>query len=167
MRATDKELMDKLGVGYVLGPYESIPWFYTDAEKSATVHAEVRMGMDSEEVEATVQLLYDAPPEGQAPMETICEILAAPFSEGMWTVTDFKFRNAPYGKDVYDWEDKACIFFQGIVHALATESFPNFDELLDDAFHGHERFRDQRGGGGGKSPKIKPGAMLGIKKGGF
>ena len=32
-------------------------------------------------------------------------------------------------------------------------------------FGGKERFYDQHGGGGGKSPKIKPAQLLGMKKG--
>ena len=45
------------------------------------------------------------------------------------------------------------------------EQIPDMDELIDEHFFGKERFYDQHGGGGGKSPKIKPGALLGMKKG--
>jgi hypothetical protein len=166
MRATVNELMDKLGIGYVPGPYESVPVSHHDPDKGATYSAEVRMGMDSDEVEAEIQLLYDQPVDGKS-MEQICYLQAKPANEGQWTTVDFRFRNAPFGKEIFDWEEKACTFFQGAFQDIGSGNVPNFDELLDDAFHKRERFTGTRGGGGGKSPKIKPGALMNVKRGGF
>ncbi len=166
MRATINELMDKLGVGYVPGNYESVPWSYHDSAKGITCSAEVRMGMDGDEVEAEIQFLHDTPMPGtDNTMEQICNLRAGPLNEGQWTVASLQIRGNPYGKEIYDWEDKACLFFQSVVHELSAGKFPDIDELLDDAFHKRERFADQRGGGGGKSPKIKPGQMLNPKGG--
>ena len=166
MRATINELMDKLGVGYVPAPYDSAAWSSHDDAKGITCSATVHMGMDGDEVEAEIQLLYDTPPEGKGPMEHICMLRAAPLNEGQWTVASLLIRGAPYGQEIYEWEEKACDFFQSMVQEIGAGKFPDIDELLDDAFHKRERFAGQRGGGGGKSPKIKPGQMLNMGKGG-
>jgi hypothetical protein len=166
MRATIDELMSKLGVGYVPGNYESIPWSHYDSEKGVTCSAEVRMGMDGDEVEAEIQFLYDTPPAGQdSTMDQICNLHVAPVNDGQWTTTSFNFRGQPYGRDAYDWEEKACLFFQLVVQDIIAGKFPDVEELLDDAFHKRERFSANSQGGGGKSPKIKPGQMLNPKGG--
>ena len=102
MRVTLNELMDKLGVGYVPQPNDNIPWVHTDPNLGMTYSAEVRMGMDSEDVEGEIQILYDKPPPGKSAMEHICHLRAAPAHEGMWTVTGFRYRGAPYGQEIYD-----------------------------------------------------------------
>ncbi len=166
MRVTINELMDKLGVGFTPGPNDNVPWVHTDTNLALTFSAEIRMGMESEEVEGEIQILYDRPPPGKGSMEHICFLRAAPIHEGMWTMTDFRFRGAPYGREIYDWEEKACLFFQTMIREIQAGVSPNVDQLLDDAFHKRERFADQRGSGGGKAPKIKPGKLLSPKGGG-
>lgn len=165
MQVNIDELMNKLGVGFVLGPYQTMPWSYTDVEAGVTCSAEVRMGPDGEEIEAEAQMMYDDPPEGVRPMEQICYIRAAPSKDGQWSVGLLRIRGEPYGQDIYNWEEKCCDFFAGLVRSLQLDEIPDIDELLDDAFHGGERFADQYGGGGGKSPKIRAGQVLGMKKG--
>ncbi len=64
MRVELKKLMETLGVGHVLSPYETYPWYLYDSVKGVTCSAEVRMGPGGEDVEAEIQLLYD---EGRAP----------------------------------------------------------------------------------------------------
>ncbi len=59
MRIALKELMEKLGVGYDLSPYETCPWMYYDDEKQITCSAEVRMGPGASDIEAEVQFLMD------------------------------------------------------------------------------------------------------------
>jgi hypothetical protein len=166
MRATISELMDKLGVGYVPGPYESIPWSHYDSGTGITCSAEVRMSMDGDEVEAEIQFLHDTPPEGSAhTMEHICNLRAAPVNDGQWTTTLFTYRGQPYGQDAYDWEEKACLFFQLVVQDIVAEKFPDIEDLLDDAFHKREHFTGNSQGGGGKAPKIRPGQLLNPKGG--
>jgi hypothetical protein len=43
MRVDLKTLLDKLGVGYVMSPYETCPWSAYDGEKGITCSAEVRI----------------------------------------------------------------------------------------------------------------------------
>ena len=165
MRATLKDLMDKLAVGYVLGPYETFPWSHYDAAKGLTCSAEVRMSADSDEAEAEIQLVHDVPPPGKNAMEHICYIRCAPGGGGMWEVTTLRLKGEPLKEDVYNWQEKSCTFFSAVVRALLLEEIPNIDELIEDIFHNYERFHDQYGGGGGKSPKIRPNQLLDIKKG--
>lgn len=166
MQATINELMDKLGVGYVLGPYQTHPWSYYDSGKGITCSAEVRVDPDGNEVEAEAQFMYDTPPNGKPPMEQICLIRAAPISEGRWNVTHQRIRGEHYGKDISRWEEKSCLFFSLLVQALQQSEIPDVEALIEEAFKGKDRYHDQYGGGGGKSPKIKPGALLNMGKGG-
>ncbi len=64
MRVELKKLLETLGVGHVLSPYETFPWFHYDPVKGVTCSAEVRMGPGGDDVEAEIQLLYD---EGRTP----------------------------------------------------------------------------------------------------
>lgn len=167
MQVNINELMDKLGVGRVLAPYETQPWSFCDSEKGQTCSAEVRMGLDGDEIEAEAQMMYDTPPAGKPPMEQICFIRAKPSGEGGWDSVLFRFRGETYGDDKYNWQEKGCIFFSLLVQSLQMNEMPDVDALLEEAFRGRDRGADQRGSGGGKSPKIKPGALMNIKKGGF
>jgi hypothetical protein len=163
-RVEAKELFDKMGVGYVLGPYETFPWSAYDSEKGITCSAEVRMGGDSREADAEVQMLYDTPPEGKPPMELVCMMHCAPDSDNLWTVTNLRIHGEPFGEGIYNWQEKACNFLSAVGRALATGEVPDIEELIREEFHGGERFADQQGGGG-KAPKINSKALLGMKKG--
>lgn len=166
MRITLKELMDKLAVGYVLGPYETCPWSHYDSTRGQTCSAEVRMGPDSDEVEAEVQLMHDSPPAGKPAIEHSCYIKATPSAgDGTWNVVTLRLKGEPLDKEIYNWEDKSCQFFAAVVRSLLIEEIPDIDELIEDIFHNYERFHDQYGGGGGKSPKIRPSQLLDVKKG--
>lgn len=59
MRVNYEELMQKLGVGYELSPYETRPWFVYSEEKGITCSAEVRAGPGLSDLEAEIQFLYD------------------------------------------------------------------------------------------------------------
>lgn len=157
--------MDKLGVGYVPGPYETCPWSHGDAASGVTCSAELRMGGGGDEAEAEIQLMYESPPAGKPPMEQVFALRFIPAGDGMWTAEGLRIRGEPYGADLYDPEDKGCAFFRAVVRELAAGRIPDIDALIDEAFHGGERFADQHGGGGGKSPKIKPGQLLNMKQG--
>ncbi|QQG36217.1 MAG: hypothetical protein HYS17_00025 [Micavibrio aeruginosavorus] len=167
MRVPLKELMDKMGVGFVPGAYESVPWSAYDAVKGVTCSAEIRMGADADEIEGEIQFMYENPPAGKKPMEPVCFLRAIPQADGNWNVSDFKIRGESYGADKYNWEEKACTFFQMVVQELMAGEIPNIDDLLEEAFHSRDRFADQYGGGSSKSPKIKPEQMLNIKGRGF
>jgi len=165
MRVTVEELLNKMGVGYVLGPYQTAPWSAYDAENGKTCSAEVRMGSSSDEIEAEAQMMRDNPTETQPPMEQICYIRAAPLAGPQWGITTLRIKGEPFGKGIHNWEEKSCKFFSLLAQSLQMNEIPDIDDLIEEAFHGKERFHDQRGGGGGKSPKIRAGQVLGMKKG--
>ncbi|MFN3826526.1 MAG: hypothetical protein ACK4NR_02745 [Micavibrio sp.] len=167
MRVTLKELMDKMGVGFEPGAYETVPWSAYDVVKGQTCSAEIRMGPDRDEIEGEIQIMYDNPPAGKKPMEHICFLRAKPLADNNWNITDFKIRGEAYGQDKYNWEEKACTFFQLVVQELLGNAIPHIDELLEEAFYSRERGNDQYGGGSSKSPKIRPEQMLNIKGRGF
>lgn len=64
MRVELKKLLETLGIGHVLSPYETYPWVHYDSVKGMTCSAEVRMGPGGDDIEAEVQIMYD---EGRAP----------------------------------------------------------------------------------------------------
>lgn len=165
MRVTKKELLDKLGVGYELGPYETFPLSYCDAETSATCSAEVRMDPDGTELEAEVQMMYDTPPAGKPPMEQVFWIRARPSgATEEWEILELKLRGAPPEEEIYNWQEKSCNFFKAVAQELQNDTMPDIDELIDREFHSRERLGDQRQGGGGRAQRMK--TVPGMKKGG-
>lgn len=60
-----EKIMDRLGVGRILYAYETNPWFLYDEDKGVTCSAEVRMGPDSQDVEAEIQFIKDEPSEDE------------------------------------------------------------------------------------------------------
>ncbi len=166
MRVTLKELMDKLGVSHVLGPYETFPWSYYDAQTERTCCAEVRMDPDGREIEAEIQMMHDNPPAGTVPMEQICLIKSKPNRDTNWEIVSLRIHGQPFGEDIYNWQEKSCNFFNAVVQELLAEAIPDIEDLIDREFHSRERLGDQRQGGGGKSPKIQANQLL-KKSGGF
>lgn len=165
MRVDLKELLDKLGVGYVLTPYETCPWSSSDAEKGVTCSAEVRMNNDGNEIEAELQMMYDSPEEGKPPVEQEIWIFCKPITGDKWSTTEFRI----HGKDevgcVYEWESKACNFFAACVQEVKMGNIPDIDAIMEKELSEHERFGGSRGGRSSKAPKIKPQALLGLKNG--
>jgi len=166
MTFTKKDLMDKIGIGYELGPYETFPASAMDSATGRTCSAEARMDPEGAELEAEIQMMYDTPPEGKPPMEQICFIKAKPVAGDQWDVIELRVRGEPFGEDIYNWQEKSCNFFKAVVQDLQMDTIPDIDDLLDREFHNRERLGDQRQGGGGKSPKMKGAQLMGMKKGG-
>lgn len=165
MRVELRELMDKLGVGYVMGPYETCPWSSYDSEKGVTASAEVRMNNEGNEVEAELQFMYDAPQAGRPMMEQMVWIFAKPVVQDKWSPIALKIKGQDEPPDVYEWETKGCSLFVACVQEIKMGNVPDIDELIEREMGGDERFRDARRGGGSKAPKIKPQALLGLKNG--
>ncbi|MCB9987938.1 MAG: hypothetical protein H6868_01240 [Rhodospirillales bacterium] len=167
MQATKKELMDRLGVGYVLGPYENCPWLVYDGEKGVTCSAEVRMGMDdSDGVEAAIEMIYEMPDAGQPPAEHTFLLQARNTNSGNWTISKVWIRGEPIDETISGWPEKACNFFAAVVQSLKQDEVPDIDDLLEQELRGG-RGADQYGGGGGKSPKIQANKLLNPRGRGF
>jgi len=166
MRLTSRELMDRLGVPNVLTPYETYPFTVYDAAQGLTCSAEVRMGMEDNEIECEIQLVHDTPPAGKSSMELVIWFQLKHSGTTEWDAKDARMKGEPIDRTLYNWEEKCCNFFGAVVRFLKMDQIPDIDELIDDEFHSRERFGGG-GAGGGKSPKIKPGQLLGMKKGGF
>lgn len=165
MAFSKKDLMDKLGIGYELGPYETFPASCYDSASGRTCSAEARMDPDGAEIEAEIQMMHDTPPEGKPSMEQICQIKAKPIGQE-WDVFVLRVRGEVFGQDLYNWQEKACNFFRAVLQELQSDTMPDIEELIDREFHSRERMGDQRQGGGGKSPKMKGAQLMGMKKGG-
>lgn len=166
MRTSLEDLLDKLGVGHVLSPYETCPWSVYDDESGVTCSAEVRMGPDSEEIEAEIQMMMDDPPEDMPPMQQICTIKAAPAADSYWEVKYVLLHGEKLDEEIYNGEEKACNFFRAVVNALMAGKIPDIEELIEQEINKRERYHGGQGGGGSKSPKAKAGQFLGMKKGG-
>ena len=92
MRVPLKEMMDALGVGYILSAYETCPWSAYDDEKDMTCSAEVRMNNDADEMEAEMQILISEPKEGEKPIEQVFWMIARPSTQEKWDVVDIKIK---------------------------------------------------------------------------
>ena len=163
MRDSLKELMDRLGVTYELSPYETFP--VSVMEGNVTCSAEVRMNPDGNEVEAEIQMLREEPEPGKKPVEQILWMKATPHVQTKWSVKDLRIKNENWVGKVYNWEEKCCNFLRAVIGELTLGNMPDIEALLEREMKEKERFGDQRGGGAGKSPKIRPGQLLDMKKG--
>lgn len=165
MRVTLQEVMEKLGVGYTLSPYETCPWAASDIMADKTFSGEVRMNPEGDEVECELQLLSENPETGDSTIEHLLWMQIMPFIQESWSVKNLRIRGENWNNKVYGWEEKSCNLFRACITELALGNVPDFDEMLDREMLSRERFGDQRGGGGGKSPKIRPGQLLNMKTG--
>lgn len=163
MKVSLDELMQKLGVGHTLGPYENMPWNHYDSVGGKTCSAEVRMNPDGKEIEAELQFIYDSPPPGKTQLEQVVYIKCKPNNQSFWNVTDLWVRRENWQNKVYNWEEKCCNFFRACVAELARGVVPDIDTLLEREMSDKERFGGSRGGGGGKSPKIRPEQIMKMK----
>lgn len=169
MQVTKKKLMDKMGVGYELGPYETCPWMVYDESQQVTCSAEVRAGIDEHDmIEAQIDMLYDQPAEGQGDSAHIFRLQAKYINADFWTIDKVWVKGKPYNADDVDgWQERACDFFAAVAQDLKQERVPDIDQLIEDILFNKRRGADQYGGGGGKKPKIEAQALLNPKGRGF
>ena len=176
MRIEFKKLMEKLGVNRELAPYETHPWMHYDEEKGLTCSAEVRMGPGAADLEAEIQFLTDPDRLSEddeddesdgsnSGTEQIMFMRAEPVMEGKWSPKDLRVKGEDYVNKFHDWEGKGCDFFRACVESIQMGDVPEIEELIE------KKLQDDSGFGGGssgrigrKSPKVKPGALLGMKK---
>ena len=181
---TLEKLLEKLGVDHVLSPYETQPWFHYDTEKEITCSAEVRMGPGGEDVEVEVQFLQDEKETGESEedkgeegkanegdqssggREQIMHMRALPVAVDQWSPTTLCIKGKNYVNEIYNWEEKGCNFFRACIEAVSMGVLPDIDALVKKELNDDD---GSRGGGrkgkiGRKSPTIKPGQLLGMKK---
>lgn len=174
MRDPIDKYLQRLGVEHVLAPYETRPWMFYDEVRGITCSAEVRMGPGHEDIEAEIQFVYDdgtehEDAEGNKKYGGIVQIMrmrALPVATSEWSTTDLLVKGEDYKNKIYNWEEKGCNFFRACIQAVQMNELPDVEELIerelgdDDDFGGGRRGRIGR-----KSPKVKPAALLGMKKG--
>jgi hypothetical protein len=173
MRFELKKLMEKLGVNRVLAPYETQPWFHYDSNKGISCSAEVRMGPGNEDIEAEIQFLRDdtGDAEGGASAtgsgtEQIMRMKILPERDNLWKVSELWVKGEDYVNQISDWEEKGCNFFRACIQALQMSDLPNIEELMNSELGDDDNWGGgRRGKVGRKSPKIKPAALLGMKRG--
>lgn len=166
MKLTRKELMDKLGVGRDLQPYETCPWVHYDEDEDINCSAEVRVEGGGDEVEAELQFVYDDPPEGKPPVEQICWINARIKTDEKFEVVKLHIRREDKAGSIYNWEEKCCNFFRACVREIKAGRLPDIDMLLEREMSGGGRVGDKWGDGSSKSPKINAQSLLNdMKKG--
>ena len=170
MRIELDKMLEKLGVSYVLSPYETMPWVHYDDIKGLTCSAEVRMGPAGDDVEAEIQLIRDETDEAEdgsaaGGREQVLWMRADATAADQWGPKQLRIKGKDYVNEFAGWEGKGCDFFRATIEALQMGEIPDFDELIDehmkdDSFYGGGK----RGRIGRKSPNVKPGQLLGMKK---
>lgn len=165
MRVPLKELMDELGVGYILSAYETSPWSAYDEEKDITCSAEVRMNNDADEIEAEMQILRNDPKDDEKPIEQIFWLMARPSTKDKWDVVDISIKGDSIKNSSHAVEEKGCGFFRACVQELKMGNMPDIEEILEREMKNNDRYGGSAGGNSNKSPKIKPQNMYDMKGG--
>lgn len=165
MRLELKDLMDNLGVGYILSAYETCPWSAYNDEEELSCNAEVRMNGDGNELEAEMQLIHDEPSDEQAAVEQIFWLLAKPATGQKWDVKIARVNGENNAETAHGWEEKSVNFFHACVQELKLGKIPDINEIYEREMNKKDRFGDSSQGGGSKAPKIKPQSLLGMKGG--
>lgn len=98
--------------------------------------------------------------------EQVLVMRMVPTRDHTWKAKSLHVKGKNYRNAFHEWEIKGCDLFRSIVEAMLMGEIPDIDELADRTMcDGDGRRGGRRGRIGRKSPKIKPGSLLGIKKG--
>ncbi|MCD8562632.1 MAG: hypothetical protein LRY54_00870 [Alphaproteobacteria bacterium] len=88
-----------------------------------------------------------------------------PVADKEWSTKKLLVKGKDFENDFNGWEEKGCEFFRACIEAIQMGELPDIEDLIEtvlaDSSWGR---RGSRGRVGRKSPKIKPGALLGMKK---
>lgn len=162
MKMTFTEIMERIGVGRALQPYESNPWFHYDEAEGVTALAEVRVSGDGDEIEAELQFMYDTPPASGAPVEQVVWLKVKPQLrlQGLWATTDLWVKRENYASKIYNWEEKGCNFFRACVREIRAGRLPDIEMLISRELGSREVFGGGEGEGSNKSPSIKTNSLL-------
>ena len=156
MRVEYNELMEKLGVGHILSPYETRPWFHYEEDDGISCSAEVRVGPGSADVELEIQYLYD---EMDARYEDDSEFGAPqqvmfmrfmPSKEQIWAPVMMRVKGDDYVNKVHNWGARGADMFCLFIGALQMGELPNIDELIEEHLTDSSSSRGGRRGRVGK-----------------
>ncbi len=191
MRIALDKLMERLGVDRVLSPYETQPWFLYEENQGITCSAEVRMGPGAADLETEIQFLYDNPPEEEPEeedsgaqdggedegmpkppkiriingREQVMIMRVLPSVDGTWSSISLFVRGEDFKNKFHEWDLKGCDFFRSAIEAIQMGELPNIEQLIESQLSDPDDWGGgRRGRVGRKSPKVKPGALMGMKK---
>ena len=165
MKASLEEMIHELSVPRVLQPYEDHLWTYYDGDEGVTCIAEVRLSGESREMEAEMQVMYDTPPEDGLPIKQIMQMKAVQDIPGQFSVKKCTVMDEDMVENGYNWGGRSCKFWRACIECLEREELPDFEYLRDTEMEDDGMYGDQLGDGGGRSPKVRAGNLLGMKKG--
>ena len=155
MRVEYKDLMEKLGTGHVLSPYETRPWFVYDESQGITCSAEVRVGPGADDVEAEIQYLhdeddtrYDDDANFGAPNQ-IFVMRLTPNRDNLWSWAYLHVNGQNFTGEIHNWDERGCNFFCQFISILQMGELPDIEELIE------EELTDKtRGGRGGRRGRV-------------
>ena len=167
MKASYQDIMNKLGVGRDLNVYETQPWLTYNSEKGITCEAEVRCNHDQSEIEAELQFMYEAPQQGQRPVDQICYLRVEKQKRlnNNYTVTSCIIKGEEWKGKIYDWETKACNFFRVCAKEIKNDKLPDIDAIFKKEMNDKGAYGGNRGDGSNKAPKINASQLMYDRKG--
>ncbi len=156
MRVEYKELMEKVGAGHELAPYETRPWFLHDSETGITCSAEIRVGPGASDVELEIQFLNDEESASNddgddgnyGEPEQIMLMRFLPTKDQIWVESLMIVKGEDYAGKIYNWGERGCEFFYACIGALQMGEIPDIDELIETVL------TDGRSGRGGRRNKV-------------
>jgi len=122
--------------------------------------------LDRAEEDAKMQRLMPKtkPPRIIDGREQVMIARMSPVVDALWGMDYLTIRGEDFINKIHNWEEQGCEFFNSCIAALQMGELPDIEDLVED------KFKDDKWGGGKsgrvgrKSPKIKPGQLMGMKK---
>lgn len=157
MRVEYKDLMEKLGTGHILSPYETRPWFVYDESQGISCSAEVRVGPGAEDVEAEIQYLHDEEDArydddaSYGSPDQVFIMRLTPNRDQLWSGVHMYVKGEKYTGEIHSWDERGCNFFCQFISALQMNELPDIDELIESELT--DKSRSGRGGRRGRVGK--------------
>lgn len=98
------------------------------------------------------------------PIQQVLFMRAKQMTETEWSPTLLHVMGKDYTNEIYNWEEKGCDFFTACIQAINMEELPDVEIMVNTTLVDEEKGGGRRGRIGRKSPKVKPGQLLGMGK---
>jgi hypothetical protein len=164
MKVLLQQLLDHVGIDGPMGPYGSRMWTADDDDKGLTCSAQASMNGDSDELDLVIEVFHSKPKPDTPDHEPILVMHFRQDINKKWSPDVCRVKKDSQVGKLYEWEKKGCDFFLAVITALARNTVPDLDALIERIFKANDTFGSGTAGGGKRNPTIRPEQLLNPNK---